>query len=436
MMKNGRAIIHRALLLGVFLLALCPQLGQVVKAQNENGSFVFSTNHFDGVDFSSSMIPPSIDTIYLLADVDNAITPRLTDLYYWPLTNETKASWEKRNVVLNGTLEIEQNGVVISKMAQTDYVIQYDNLDKSATLGLYFGDEAGKKHKEFVDLRNQYRDALFAYDTQMDQYRSSLEQALQDVKNGKINKDQLPEPPVPLKDFSLFSTDLLRGSIVNLPEGTYRLRLILENGSIQPGSEKTLIVFKPITQGIGYQIMASERWTDPEYSNSPQETIYTIPDKQVFIKPFWQNKYVEKYYVRMNNPQDTASRSDRTVWIPTTSAISGVLQLNNAKRIFMKEYYVRQTAGSTLGYEITEYAPTSGEQSTFTAFALSTSSDMTGRASIALLDENGHSLPGSAREVRTLQTGNGLQITLLSVIPLLLGFIVIVIRQLQVRKNE
>jgi len=434
MIRTGWKIIRIAILLGMIIS--CASFVPDVQAKDQEGSFVYTTNHFDGLDYSSSLVPTTVDSMYMLADIDNAITPRFTSLYYWPLTSEYKADWEKINVVLDGMLEIMKNNSLVAEIPQTDYVIQYDNFDKANTLKLYSGEAAVNKYDEFIELRKQYRDDLFAYDKAMTEYRAEIEKALKARQEGTNTEVQLPSQPAAPKDLSLFSTNMLRGYIVNLPEGVYTLRLRLPDGTIQPGSEKSLQVFTAIEEGIGYEIISSERWTTPDYSHSTRETIYTVAGKQLYLKPFWQRKYNEKLYTRMNNPQDTTSRTDRTVWIPSAEKVQGALRLDDGKSIEMEGYRVVQTAGSALGYEILKNDPASGENATFIAFALSSPGDFHNRAKLWLADEDNQSISGSVRDLRVLNTNSELWITLLGLIPLAVGSVVYLVRNLKVKKRK
>lgn len=434
MIRTGWKIIRIAILLGMIIS--CASFVPDVQAKDQEGSFVYTTNHFDGLDYSSSLVPTTVDSMYMLADIDNAITPRFTSLYYWPLTSEYKADWEKINVVLDGMLEIMKNNSLVAEIPQTDYVIQYDNFDKANTLKLYSGEAAVNKYDEFIELRKQYRDDLFAYDKAMTEYRAEIEKALKARQEGTNTEVQLPSQPAAPKDLSLFSTNMLRGYIVNLPEGVYTLRLRLPDGTIQPGSEKSLQVFTAIEEGIGYEIISSERWTTPDYSHSTRETIYTVAGKQLYLKPFWQRKYNEKLYTRMNNPQDTTSRTDRTVWIPSAEKVQGALRLEDGKSIEMEGYRVVQTAGSALGYEILKNDPASGENATFIAFALSSPGDFHNRAKLWLADEDNQSISGSVRDLRVLNTNSELWITLLGLIPLAVGSVVYLVRNLKVKKRK
>lgn len=399
-----------------------------VKGYDDEGDFVYSTNHFNGFEYSSTFIPSKIDTIYILSNSINAITSRSTNLYYWPITNEIKADWEKQNIIIEGNLEILKNNYIFENLSLTNYIIQFDNKDKINTTQLYYGLEAEKKHQEFLIIRRKYRDDLYEYNQKMNLYRAEFTNALEKLREGKIEEDQLPIPPEPLEDMSIFSTDLLKGFIISLPKGEYNIRLRLPNGDIQIGSEKKLIIFEEQSEGIGFEIISSERWTDPSYSNSSKDVIMTVPDTELYLKPYWQKKYNEKYYQKMNNPQETKSRADRFIWIPTNNSINGVLISDQNESIEMRSYLVRQILGSALGYEIVELDDPVVENPSFSGYKIKATHNNE-NFSIKLMNKDGNYLNESIRNVRVVLTNKKSVILLAGFIPLLIGSLAIFFRK-------
>ena len=61
-------------------------------------------------------------TIYLVA---NPVSPRRTDVYYWPITNREVANWARLNEPVEGVLEIRRRGRLVASIEATDYVDQY-----------------------------------------------------------------------------------------------------------------------------------------------------------------------------------------------------------------------------------------------------------------------------------------------------------------------
>jgi hypothetical protein len=318
---------------------------------------------------------------------------------------------------------------VVEAIEMTPYAIQYDGLNRLETLRLYLGEEAISARQNYEQLQKQYREDLFAYHQRLNVYREEFQAALADFQAGKITEEQIPERPEPLRDFTLFSTELLVGFPVELPPGSYALQLRLPDGSIQPNSQKRLVVFRPVQEGIGYEVIVEERWTAPEQSTKEEEVIYSLPAAGIYLKPFYQVQYNELFYARMNNPQDTQARQDRVVWVPFEYVEDARLLLRQAGEtveLEMQDYYVRQIAGSTLGYEIVLHDPASDQAPTFRGFEVGVDA---AEVHLQLLDESGERLPYSAREVRALKTRNSNWVYGLSAIPLLIGVLVVFLRR-------
>lgn len=424
-----KKIISKIFLLLIIIFLFINIFGEYNVLGNDiEGNFVFSTNHFNGFEYSSSFIPSKIDTMYLLANTNNAITPRKTILYYWPITNELKADWGKQNVIIEGKLEIIENDFVIENLEIINYVIQYDNKDKFGTLKLFQGTEADEKYEEFRILRQNYRDDLSEFNQKMNTYRIEFNNSLEKLRIGEITEDQLPTPPEPLEDLSIFSTNLLKGFIVSLPKGDYKIRLRLPNGEIQVGSEKKLKIFEEINEGIGFEIYSSDRWTDTSYSNSSKDVIFTISNQELFLKPFWQKKFVEKYYQKMNNPQETKSRKDRYTWIPTNKSVIGSVITDKEETIELRNYFVKQVFGSALGYEIIEHDSLNSENPTFRAYSLKLSNENKS-LSFQLIDEEGNYLNESEREIRVIEKTHNSILILTGFFPLIVGVFLIFIRK-------
>ena len=141
-----KKIITGTLLAGLLLSAFL--FGSVL-ADSEDLDFAYGTNHYNGAAYSSAMIPPSVEEFYLIADVDNIVAAKYTDVYYWALTNEYKANWDAANEIVDGSLEVYQGNTLYKTIERTQYVIQYDSLDKYGTIALYSGEECGCGAPEF-----------------------------------------------------------------------------------------------------------------------------------------------------------------------------------------------------------------------------------------------------------------------------------------------
>ena len=429
-------ISRKVLLCIIAVLLFCGVApGSTTFAQTgEDLDFVYGTNHYNGATYSSALVPETVDTFYMLADSSNIVAARLTQLYYWQITNEFRADWDTSNIIVDGALEIVKGGKLLQSIDLTEYVIQYDGNNKIDTSILYLGDEAIAARKNYEELQAQYRDDLQAYYKVLNEYTALYQAALGQLQKGLITEEQLPASPTQLDDFSLFSTDILYGYPVNLPLGDYQVRLRLTDGQIQPGSQKSLVVFDSLGEGIGYSVAGADRWNLPENTLSDSEVVYALKDGIYFIEPVHQKLYNELYYTRLNNPQERTARADRNLWVPFRSAEDVNLEVdsqNGTQLLSLKPFFVQQIFGSKLGYNIVPFDPQSMTKPTFTAFQLNANDSLV--YVVRLLDSNGNVLTGSERELRLVNSDRTILVYLISIIPLLLGIFSVFSRRKKIR---
>lgn len=400
-----------------------------ISADDNELDFAYGTNHFNGAAYSSTMIPPSVEKFYLIADVNNIVAPKYTDVYYWALTNEYKANWDAANEIVDGSLEVLAGDSVFTTIERTDYVIQYDGLNKYETIALFTGSQAAEARQNFEDLQTQYRNDLYAYNEAMVEYREDFQAALEKYQEGLINEEEFPDQPQKSEDMTLFSTEILEGFVVNLPAGTYTIRLRKHDGSIQTDSQKKLVVFEAAQDGVSYNVLAEDRWTTPEISEDINETIYTTEENALYFQPYHSRKYNELYYVRMNDPQDKTARMDCFVWVPFTPVEDASISLKTGQGEFSIEehaYYVKQILGSSLGYEVVEFDPEMMKSPSFEGYKLET--DDGNQYIMELKDSQNETLLGSYREIRILPTDKNWIVYVVSFLPIGIGVLLILLR--------
>jgi hypothetical protein len=283
-------------------------------------------------------------------------------------------------------------------------------------------------------LQAQYRNDLQAYYKILNEYTALYQAALGQLQRGIISEDQLPASPVPLDDFSLFSTEVLFGFPVNLPVGDYDVRLRRPNGEIQPGSQKSLVVFDSLGEGIGYSVAGADRWNLAENTLSDSEVVYVLKDGIYFFEPVYQKLYNELYYTRLNNPQEKTARSDRNLWVPFRSAEDVSLEVegqNGVQELSLKSFFVQQIFGSKLGFNIVPFDQQSMTKPTFIAFQVQTNDSLF--YTIKLTDNNGEVLKGSEREIRVVNSGRTIMVYLISILPLFIGVSSVFSRKRKIR---
>lgn len=422
-------------LFGVALIGLPSAARAETPARTE--SFVYAATAFDGQIYQSSFAPPSVDTLYLIADAENVLATRWTQTYYWPLTNRYEADWLLMNEFVEGKLEIHQGDQLLAALDPADYVVQYDAEDIIGTRKLSVGPEAQAAYEAFQARQAEYRDALYNYYQAYQAYRAEVDDLLAKANGQTLQESDFPPEPQEVEPLSLFSTEIAKGFIVKLPAGTYTVQLRLPDGSLQPGSHKNLVIFNQLKTGIAYNIVPKSRWTEPESSQAPDSVIYSPLGTTVYLQPFQQGLFNEYAYAHMLDPQDTTSRSDRNRWVTYEPYSDGLLVANSKgsgeQKVSLGAYHIAQSAGSGLGYEVQIFEPATMETPSFEGYELTLNAQ--GPAyTVHLVGPDGKVIAGSERQVRVMNTTRSGPLYGLSSLPLLAGVVVVVLRRRQIRK--
>lgn len=435
--KDTKTQRHKRILLCVFVSLWLLSFGLPLSAQapERREAFVWATTVFAGVQYESTFTPPDSDTIYLMADRSHVLAPRSTLVYEWPITNRLLADWLTRNEFVAGALVLRDGAGREERMDVTDYVIQFDGDAPAETLALHTGPEATAQYAAFDQARAAYAQALHAQFRLEQEYQAALTAAAQAATRGEILP--IPDgPPPPLPPFTRYSTEVKRAFVLNLPVGEYRLRLERPDGSLEPTSEKRLVVFAPRRYGVGYRVMPESKWTVPEESNDPRNAIYALPGSQLYLQPFAEFEVNELAYGRMLDAQARGLRADRYVWVHTTPYPSVALQVIQQGQVVAgaanQPYFVRQLPGASLGYRIEEFDPATEESPTFYGYGVTVGKALR----IQLVDSDGQPVPGSQREVRPIQPVDRRAIYGFSLLPLLIGGAVLLRRRARVESSS
>ena len=348
-----------------FIFAAFLMAAPFLPGEDPEYDVIYALNFFDGKTYSSTIVPVPSREIYILAGKMNVFVVRETSLYYWPLTNEYKADWAARNTALEGTLCVRDAAGIIRKIQPQPYLIRYDMNDIAGTTGVYWEQEASKKHLDFLKAQAAYSESVYAYNDDMKRYEREVGEFLEDP--GKFQ--EFPAVPVPPENFSIMSTGIHIGFPVDLAEGTYTVYFEDPEGKIVPGTKKKLKAYKPINENSGFRIFEEGRWSVPADLPDNHMTVFTFPGTDLYLQPYHYLHYNSRAYRLMNNPQNKYSRDLFTTWVAVDED-PGIRRISIAgKDLELSGYKVNQIAGSRLGYVITPLDPGDSESS-FTAFYL------------------------------------------------------------------
>ncbi|MGC4105830.1 MAG: hypothetical protein QM753_05645 [Thermomicrobiales bacterium] len=393
----------------LILLVLCPMMVGVPPALAANDAqpeVVYGVTYDNGVTYASTMAPASTDTIYVLADTTNMLELRRTLVYFWSLTNQYLADWTSLNDQVDGTLEVKKDGHVLTTIPITDYVIQYDQQDPKSTLKVYLGPDASAQAAAFKEHQAAYQQQLVDYSKAEQQWRDEMDALLRatPVAGAPVATPPVrPEKPVPL---TLMSTDLKQGFPVTLAEGAYTIQVRDNSGQIIPESVKTVVAYSPNDHAIGYDVVPEQRWTRPERSVEPASTIYTAAAAPLYFQAYREDRVPAQADARMREPQDVSALEGQSVWSSRDELSAGTLRVTRGSEhiadIPIASFYVQQTPGPTLGYNVVPFDAATMDQASFQGFRLDPALVKDG-ATIELLDVNGEVIPGSTREIRVLR---------------------------------
>ena len=248
---------------------------------------IWSILAFNGRDYSPAFAPESSDTIYLLAGADNFLSARKTLLYWWSITSEWRTDTESLNVQFPGTLELRDGRGSVTKLPLEEYTYFNVKGEYELNWNVVTGEAARQELAKYAALYESYFKAMQDYQRQIAEYDAemqSLGARIQKLReqggdfSALLTRMQtLPRPAEPAAPsyYVVPPSDMQQAFILNLSPGSYRIRLLNSDGSVMESTEKTVIVHdRSRSNGIGFEVIPSDRWTRPEASVTPSSVLY------------------------------------------------------------------------------------------------------------------------------------------------------------------
>lgn len=427
---------------GLLILLLFLAMPSLVFAQatDRQETFVYGINAGIPDAVVGTFAPPVVDTIYLMSTETSILSPRITSVYFWPITNDYRASWNLLNEVVEGELEIMRGSETIETIEQTTYTIHFrTGRGSTSKPDLYIGADAERANAQFQADQRAYREASLAYEEARQAWLAAAREA---QKNG-VAPDDFPPAPVEPAPFNTFSTGLNSGFPVKLEPGDYRIRTKAPDGTIVPESERRLVVFSPRRTAVGYEVIPEQRWTFPEESNDLEGAILGADNTVVYLKPFVTREYPATAYTRLQDPQDASvADAGEWTWIAGEPIEGSMLEQVSGNRVMqqipLQAYTVKQTPGGEYGYEILEYNPSTPDitpRIDFVGYRLPLASTSR-NFSIRLRSSDDILLLGSDRAVRVAGRNSPVLLGLISLLPLLAGAAILGWRQQQTSHTQ
>jgi hypothetical protein len=432
--------IFRILTTIIFLALIASSQSALAETPPAERQLVYALEVFEGFGYASTFGPVNEEVIYLLADHDNALSPRYTMVYYWPLTRSYRTDWETLNEpVVDATLQVFSDGELFTSEAATVFSVEFPGGYGSRDSSLHWGSAAGTLFERTNIERIDYYSAVREYQTEYQDYQERYEDYLDAMLDETItDKPSAPEEPREPEPYLKMVTPPTIGFRLNLPVGDYKIEIINPEGEIIPGSEKEIVVFSHRRTGIGYNIIPESRWTQPERSDDPLETIYvdSVSNKALYLQPFIEAEFNEAYYLGLLDPQDHSGSVDRWIWAHFDPYSPGTLVLvdraTGDELMLVEEmpFKIIQTPGPQLGYQVVEFSGeiSSTQRPSFVGYEIDLA-NMRDKVIFRLLDMDGDVVQGSEREIRWLPRGRPFVQYLWIGTPILVGGLIILWRK-------
>lgn len=398
--------------------------------------FVYSITPWAGSQIGQGTIAvQNQDTIYLIADEINLMNARITDIYYWPITKEYMANWNEKNITVEGSLRVRQGNQVVATLEPETYVYYYRG-GASGAAEVVLGDEGIKLHEEYEaaldaywDISREYYEAQIAHQAQLDEILRYVQSTGEYVAEDEVPKS--PRQPTPPTDFAYAPRTAF---VVNLPKGNYQIEMVDPNGDVIPGTTKNLVVFEPRRVGVGYEIVPEATWTRPRHTSDRTEVIYLDGRRVFYLAPVGTEEYnVYQYYKSQNLHEPLYGEGWKSSWFwlvtePIDLDVTLQLLRNGevVREVPFKPYYVQQTSGFGLGYNILEFDRDNplmyNRSPSFYGYRIDVEVP-NGSYMVQLVDAEGNVLPGSVREIRSVRRDPGAFWTmmLVPVVPMVIG---------------
>lgn len=398
---------------------------------------VYSINPWDGHQTGDGTFAmKKVDTLFVIADEISLLNARETEVYYWPITREYMADWFGMNEPVEGQLRIRQGNNVVATLEPETYSDYFPD-GSSGEKQLLLGDEAIIAYEEYNRAMDEFFKAQTAnFELQLEHSRA-VEEILKHVnETGEyVAEDEVPKAPRDPVAPSMFVYPPRTAFVINLPAGRYQIEMIDEAGQVIENSVKNLVVFEARRDSLSYMVRSEHMWTRPFRTNDPSEVLYLEGRRIFYLEPFEAEEYNQYQYLKsqiLQQPLYGEGVKSSWMWVQTAEADPDLtLQILRdgevVQEIKRKPYYVRQTAGHALGYNIVEFNQDDpimqSAAPTFEGYRIELEA-VRGGYTMQMLDANGNVIPSSVREIRSINNDAQWALYGVPLIPFVLGLIV------------
>jgi len=430
----------------IFILAeTSPLWAQQVPILREQ--FVYSLNLFNGSGYTQGFAPRSVDTLYMIANENNALVGKFTNVYFWPITGRYIGAFRTLNEDVEGKLEILKEGETIQTREKEFYTLYYPQGTLSDNFKMIMGEEAEARMNEYRKVLEDYNKEMDSYNKAVKELRERQKAVFEKMKEKKERgekidlKDlhpeeyrEIPQPESP----KIYTSGLFSDYIINLPEGTYEIQIRAKDGTIVEDSRKKLVVFSAQRrgEGVGYELIPGSRWTQELNWDDPNKIIYVAGGNTFYLRSFLADEYNELRYRKVVDPQNEGA-PERWMWVHVQPLTNVKIVLSEEGKTLEKinriPYFVKQIPGPELGYEILDYQKEidpKGYGPSFEGYKLMISSSEGGPLEIFAETQDGKVLKGSHRKIIRVEKEKSDLLYGVAVFPLVVGAVIFIRRKI------
>lgn len=397
---------------------------------------VYGITAWTGKEYAGTFAPNVVDTIYLMHGRTNILNTWETEVYYWPITREFMADWFGYKEEVKAKLQVLKDGELVKEYEKRDYAFVYPE-GYGGPVELVMDEAAIQAEAEHQEVWDAYNKASWEYYEAKNEWDQIMAQLLKEVRETGQPKKPEEIPPAPqqpeMPSLWVRKPDpafLLEAE--DLKPGRYQVQAIGEDGKVIEGTVRNLVIFDARREAVGYTIRPESEWTMPVASNDPAEKLYVYGKRTMFLLPFHAKEFDRMYYTRMtelHKPLAGQGMHRTYTWVQTTEVDGAKIELvrnGEVEQVIQKEpFYVQQTPGYALGYNIVKFDPEDeemqGRQPNLWGYQLTV--EGVHSYQMRAVDEDGNVMPGSLRELRSIKDVSPWSLYITALFPFAIGIL-------------
>ncbi|RPJ06600.1 MAG: hypothetical protein EHM28_09790 [Spirochaetaceae bacterium] len=393
--------------------------------------------------FNTPFYSKAHGTIYVMAGKTHAINSKSTVMQY----NEQQGIFQPSDDFLflppvEGMLEITDGNGTVTKLTLAEFalgiitetdaseLLTSENAEGGRIDRIYSGAEAVTALKDFELKVKKFEEEVTVFNKQMEAYQKvmdGMQKKMDDLISEYTRRQEKGEdtsvvlaqaqalesmaPPPPSQPAMPQQViDLKKAFFIKLAAGTYKIRMLTNDGQVIEGSDKKIIAYPETNKlGIGYDIIPyGTYWIAPNDSRFAGSVIYLSGAADIILRPYVTEEYPEPEYslsVHVLMKPIPGMPTQVKLGYPRSASLFEITQAGN-RQLLPLSPFVPGVSSVGVGFSIVELekAEIEGTQVHESIEVLQALMVKTKGASgvipFSLLTDSKEIIPGSEREIR------------------------------------